>query len=144
MKCSIYYYYVRVKSHQRLRHYPISPTFLPPLPFHLLTTFYFNITFHLPLFCLGMAIFSRPALTHLVPARPVRVFPNPQRWWSGNGAIFCPRTPGRGGNRLSIFIPNPPWPTLIRTIIVNLVNPKSLIFKLKHKSTRHEIKYFLF
>ena len=61
MKCSIYYYYVRVKSHQRLLHYPISPTFLPPLPFHLPTTFYFNITFHLPLFCLGMVIFSRPA-----------------------------------------------------------------------------------
>ena len=61
MICSIYYYYVRVKSHQHLRHYLISLTFLPLLPFHLPTTFYFNITFHLPLFCLGMAIFSHPA-----------------------------------------------------------------------------------
>ena len=31
MICSIYYYYVRVKSHQHLCHYLISPTFLPPL-----------------------------------------------------------------------------------------------------------------
>ena len=52
---------------------------------------------------LGMAILPRPALTRPVPPHPARVFPAPQRWWGGDGAIFCPRTPGRGG--FSIFIP---------------------------------------
>ena len=68
---------------------------------------------------------------------PAPVFPAPQRWWGGDGAIFCPRTSGRGGDGFSIFIPapSPPRPALIiRTIIVNLVNPKSLIFKVKHKT----------
>ena len=64
-----------------------------------------------------------PTLTCPVPPRPGRVFPVLQRWWGGDGAIFCPRTMGRGGDGFSIFIPNPPRPvpTLIRTIIVNLV-----------------------
>ena len=53
-----------------------------------------------------------------------------------------PHGAGRGKDGFSIFIPNSPrpHPALIRTIIVNLVNPKSLIFKVKHKSTKHEIK----
>ena len=80
---------------------------------------------------LGMAILPRPA-----PPHPTQVFPAPQRWWGGDGAIFCPCTPRRGGDGFSIFIPASPrpCPILIRTIIVNLVNPKSLIFKVKHKT----------
>ena len=81
-----------------------------------------------------MKIFPCPA-----PPHPARVFPTPQRWWGGDEAIFCPRTPGRGGDGFSILSPpcpipaTPrPCPALIRTIIVNLVNPKSLIFKVKH------------
>ena len=54
---------------------------------------------------LGMAILPRPALTRPAPPHPARVFPAPQRWWGGDGAIFCPRTPGRGGDGFSIFIP---------------------------------------
>ena len=57
-------------------------------------------------------------------------------------------TPRKGGGaRMGlVFLSStrPPHPALIRTIILNLVNPISLIFKVKHKSTRHEIKYFLF
>ena len=49
---------------------------------------------------LGMAI-----LPH-----PVWVFPVPQRWWGGDGAIFCPPPPRRGGDGFSICIPNPPRP----------------------------------
>ena len=88
-------------------------------------------------FLLGMAILPCPALTRPAPPHPARVFPAPQRWWGGDGAIFCPRTPGRGGDGFSIFIPAPPRPRtalIIRTIIVNLVNPKSLIFKVEHKT----------
>ena len=83
----------------------------------------------------GMAILPRLALTRPAPPPPARVFPAPQRWWGGDGAIFCPRTPRRGKDEFSIFIPAPPRPrlALIMTIIVNLVNPKSLIFKVKHK-----------
>ena len=32
--------------------------------------------------------FALPRLTRLSPLRLVRVFPAPQRWWSGNKAIF--------------------------------------------------------
>ena len=88
----------------------------------------------------GMAILPHPTLT--APPRPAL-----QMWWGGDGAIFCPRTLG-GGGWVQYFYPQPaparPHPALIRTIIVNLVNLKSLIFKVKHKSTRYEIKYFLF
>ena len=41
-------------------------------------------------------------------ALPAPPRPAPQRWWGGDGAIFCPRTMGRGGDGFSIFIPNPP------------------------------------
>ena len=89
----------------------------------------------------GMAILPHPTLT--APPRPAL-----QMWWGGDGAIFCPRPRGGGGGWVQYFYPQPaptrPHPALIRTIIVNLVNLKSLIFKVKHKSTRYEIKYFLF
>ena len=70
------------------------------------------------------------------PPHPAWVFPTSQKRWGGDGAIFCPRTSRRGRDGFSIFIPAPPRPrpALIRTIFVNLVNSKSLIFKVKHKT----------
>ena len=43
----------------------------------------------------GMAILPCSTLT----------YPTPQKWWGKNGAIFCPRTPGRGKDGFTIFIP---------------------------------------
>ena len=65
------------------------------------------------------------------------------------GQYFVPAPQGRVGMNLVFLSPTRPapprpHPALIKTIIVNLVNSKSLIFKVKHKSTRYEIKYFLF
>ena len=51
-----------------------------------------------------------PALTRPASLCLVRVFSAPQRWWGGDGTIFCPRTPGWGRDEFSIFIPNPPCP----------------------------------
>ena len=51
----------------------------------------------------GMAILPHPTLT--APPRPAL-----QMWWGGDGAIFCPRTLGGGGDGFSIFIPNLPRP----------------------------------
>ena len=77
---------------------------------------------------IGMTILPRPALTCLAPPRPVRVFPAPQRWWGRDRAIFCPRTMGWGGAGMGLVFLSPthpalphPVPTLIKTIIVNLV-----------------------
>ena len=50
----------------------------------------------------------------------------------GQYVVLAPQ--GQAGMGLIFLSPPSPHPTLIRTIIVNLVNLKSLIFKLKHKT----------
>ena len=48
------------------------------------------------------------------------------------GQYFVPAP--RGGEGMGLVFLSSPRLALIRTIIVNLVNPKSLIFKVKHKT----------
>ena len=50
----------------------------------------------------------------------------------GMGQYFVLAPQGQAGMGLIFLSPPRPHPTLIRTIIVNLVNLKSLIFKVKH------------
>ena len=75
--------------------------------------------------------FSPPRLTRPSPLRPARVFPAPQRRWSGDGARFQPYGAGMGLGFLDppLPIPAPPRPTLLKVIIVNFSYPKTLLFK---------------
>ena len=76
-----------------------------------------------------MAILPRPALTRPTP----HGFSPPRKGGGARmGQYFVPVP--RGGAGMSLVFLSPSRPALIRTIIVNLVNPKSLIFKVKHKT----------
>ena len=69
-------------------------------------------------------------------APPYNGFSRPAKVVERDGAIFCSRISRRGEDGFNIFIHalSRPQPALIMTIIVNLVNPKSVIFKVKHKT----------
>ena len=79
----------------------------------------------------GMTILPRPA--HPTPPRFSLLYKD---GGVGMGKYFVPAPWGRDG--FSIFIPTlslpRPHPAIIKTIIVNLVNSKSLIFKVEHKT----------
>ena len=77
-------------------------------------------------------ILPRPTLTHLALPTPHGFSPPRKGGGAGMRQYFVPAP--RGGVGMGLVYLSPPHPTLIRTIIVNLVNPKSLIFKVKHKT----------
>ena len=69
---------------------------MPPHP-QILFFFFFKYYIYTYIFVLirdGNFAPPHPALTRPTPLCLVQVFSAPQRWWGGNGTIFCPRTPG--------------------------------------------------